>query len=93
MTTHHTEIPMTPQNHARSISPSLLDISFDLAQERIADLRASVARPRHALPRWDIDPWTRARDAVGRGLIAVGSALVAGAYHAAHDDRPTAVHR
>jgi hypothetical protein len=93
MTIHHTEIPMTSQNHARSITPSPLDISFDLAQERIADLQASVARPRHASPRWDVDPLTRARDAVGRGLIAVGSALVAGAYHAGHDDRPTAVHR
>ena len=93
MTIHHTEIPMTSRNHARSTTPSPLDISFDLAHERIADLRASLARPRHASPRWDVDLLTRARHAVGRGLIAAGSALVTGAYHAAHDDRPTAVHR
>ncbi|HUP55524.1 MAG TPA: hypothetical protein VM408_08455 [Methylomirabilota bacterium] len=65
--------------HARPEIGSVQDMTFTLAQDRIADLRASAASIDH-------DPagvsgtashgfLTRTRDAVGRRLIAIGGSM------------------
>jgi hypothetical protein len=54
--------------------PSTFDLPFDLAQARMAELRAAAAHPTTSPEaRGSID---RLREAVGRGLIALGSSLV-----------------
>ncbi|HYH93618.1 MAG TPA: hypothetical protein VD763_10695 [Candidatus Saccharimonadales bacterium] len=58
----------TPADH------STFDLPLDVAHDRMAELRAS-ARP--AAPGIAADgPVSRTRDAIGRRLIALGSALV-----------------
>ena len=60
---------------------SVQDLTFVLAQDRIADLRASATTidhepaAQHAPPSPGIV--TRTRDAVGRRLIALGGSVVA----------------
>ena len=60
---------------------SVQDVTFALAQDRIADLRASAttlehepATPRSTAPTGIV---TRTSDAVGRRLIALGGSVVA----------------
>ncbi len=62
-------------HHDRPDPLTTFDLPLDLAQARMADLRAAAAHPMRALD----GPWsiTRLRDAVGRRLIALGSSLVA----------------
>lgn len=67
--------------HARSDIGSVQDLTFALAQDRIADLRASATSidPDAAARRVAGTPGfvTRTRDAVGRRLIALGRTVVA----------------
>ena len=60
---------------------SVQDLTFALAQDRIADLRASATNIDHepASPYAPASPGlvTRTRDAVGRRLIALGGSVVA----------------
>ena len=58
------------------------DLTFALAQERIADLRASAARPTASDRTTATAPGSgtfvaRARDTLGRRLIAIGGSVVA----------------
>jgi len=61
-------------HHDRPAPLTTFDLPFDLAQARMADLRAVAAHPMTAAD----GPWsiTRLRDAVGRRLIELGSSLV-----------------
>ena len=67
--------------HARPDIGSVHDMTFALAQDRIADLRASATSidRESAAPHARKAPGivARTRDAVGRGLIAVGGSVVA----------------
>ena len=67
--------------HDRPATGSVQDVTFVLAQDRIADLRASATTMDHepAAPLADGSPGivTRTRDAVGRRLIALGGSVVA----------------
>ena len=67
--------------HERSALGSVQDLPFALAQDRIADLRASATNLDHqpATRRAPVSPGivTRTRDAVGRRLIALGGSVVA----------------
>jgi hypothetical protein len=61
---------MTTRQHDHST----FDLPLDLANDRRADLRSDARMA--GLPAEGHGPVTRARAAVGRRLIAVGSALV-----------------
>ncbi len=61
-------------NHDRTHPLTTFDLPFDLARARMADLRAVAAHPMTAAD--GPGSMTRLRDAVGRGLIALGSSLV-----------------
>jgi hypothetical protein len=61
---------MTTRQHDHST----FDLPLDLANDRMADLRSDARMA--GLPAEGHGPVTRARAAVGRRLIAVGSALV-----------------
>ena len=67
--------------HERPDIGSVQDLPFALAQDRIADLRASAMSIEHepASPHAPASPGivTRTRDAVGRRLIALGGTVVA----------------
>lgn len=67
--------------HERPDIGSVQDMTFALAQDRIADLRASATSIDHepAAPHAPTAPGivTRTRDAVGRRLIALGGSVVA----------------
>ena len=67
--------------HDRPEIGSVQDMTFALAQERIADLRASVTTLEHEPATRDATTSpgivTRTRDAVGRRLIALGGSVVA----------------
>ncbi len=67
--------------HERPALESVQDLTFALAQDRIADLRASATSLDHepAALQAPASPGivTRARDAVGRRLIALGGSVVA----------------
>jgi hypothetical protein len=67
--------------HDRPDLSSVQDMTFVLAQDRIADLRASATSIDHetAAPQAPASPGivTRTRDAVGRRLIALGGSVVA----------------
>ena len=67
--------------HERPAIGSVQDLTFVLAQDRIADLRASATSIDHepAAPHAPASPGivTRTRDAVGRRLIALGGSVVA----------------
>jgi hypothetical protein len=67
--------------HERPDAGSVQDTTFVLAQGRIADLRASATSIDHdpGARHVDVSPGlvTRARDAVGRRLIALGGSMVA----------------
>ena len=67
--------------HERPAVGSVQDMPFALAQDRIADLRASATTPDHepAARHATTSPGivTRTRDAVGRRLIALGGTVVA----------------
>ena len=61
---------------------SVQDLTFVLAQDRIADLRASASsNPEPALDASEVAPMSgavrRTRDAIGRRLIALGGSVVA----------------
>jgi hypothetical protein len=57
-----------------SVDHSTFDLPLEAAHTRIAELRAAARSARsHAQ---GSGPWTRLRAAVGRGLIALGSALL-----------------
>jgi hypothetical protein len=64
--------PMT--HHDRPDPLTTFDLPFDLAQARMADLRAAAAHPMTGSD--GPGSITRLRDAVGRRLIALGSSLV-----------------
>jgi hypothetical protein len=63
---------MTP--HDRPEPLTTFDVPFDLAQARMADLRATAEHPMTATDR--PGSIARLRGAVGRRLIALGSSLV-----------------
>jgi hypothetical protein len=61
--------------HRDRPDPSTFDLPFDLAQARMAELRATATHP--MTPADELGSLTRLRGAVGRRLIALGSSLVA----------------
>jgi hypothetical protein len=67
--------------HHQHDHPSVQDMTFVLAEGRMADLRASAAPldPMGNAPRADAPAGfvARTRDAVGRRLIALGGSVVA----------------
>jgi hypothetical protein len=69
---------MTDDRHDHG---SVRDLTFVLAQDRIADLRASASGTEPALPGHDANATSglvrRTRDAIGRRLIALGGSVVA----------------
>jgi hypothetical protein len=52
------------------------DLTFELATERIADLRAAAGVPTEPRPTAARGLLDRSRDAIGRGLISLGTVLV-----------------
>ena len=68
-------------NHDRPDLGSVQDLTFALAQDRIADLRAIATSIHHeaGVPEAFASPGlvARTRDAVGRRLIALGGSVVA----------------
>ena len=66
--------------HDRRDQPSIQDLTYTLAQDRIADLRASATSTdpvRHAGPAASPGFVARSRDALGRRLIELGGSVVA----------------
>jgi len=67
--------------HERPDIGSVQDLTFALAQDRIADLRASATNLDHEPAARPVPASsglvTRTRDAVGRRLIALGGSVVA----------------
>ena len=68
--------------HDRRGHETVQDLAFVLAQDRITDLRASAARPTASDPATATIPgsgtfMSRARDTLGRRLIAIGGSVVA----------------
>ena len=68
--------------HGRRDHETVHDLTFMLAQDRITDLRASAAHPTGIDTASAAAPTfgtlvTRARDTLGRRLIALGGSLVA----------------
>jgi len=73
------DITMT---HERRDRETIQDLTFALAQDRITDLRASAAHPTASLTATAPAPRSgnfvsRARDTLGRRLIALGGSVVA----------------
>jgi hypothetical protein len=73
------DITMT---HDRRDRETVQDLTFVLAQDRIGDLRASAAHPTSGDASTATAPGsgtlvTRARDTLGRRLIALGGSVVA----------------
>jgi hypothetical protein len=64
--------PMT--HHDRTHPLTTFDLPFDLAQARMADLRAAAAHPMTVAG--GPGSITRLRGAVGRRLIALGSSIL-----------------